>query len=100
VLNVLLIGLFHQVMELLDLHQEDGLLAAAVVVLGVTLLVLVEQVVAVRVERPVMDGMEVMLIQEPQTLVVEVVQMHIHLMVMVVLVDQVLLSLDTRHPSK
>ncbi len=99
-LNVLLIGLFHQVMELLDLHQEDGLLAAAVVVLGVTLLVLVEQVVAVRVERPVMDGMEVMLIQEPQTLVVEVVQMHIHLMVMVVLVDQVLLSLDTRHPSK
>ena len=99
-LNVLLIGLFHQVMELLDLHQEDGLLAEAVVVLGVTLLVLVEQVVAVRVERPVMDGMEVMLIQEPQTLVVEVVQMHIHLMVMVVLVDQVLLSLDTRHPSK
>ena len=52
-------------MELLDLHQEDTLLVVVAAVLGATLPVLAEQVVVVLVEHPVMDGTEVILIQQP-----------------------------------
>jgi hypothetical protein len=62
--HVLPIGSFRQLMEHQDQILEDISLVAAVVVLGATLLVPVVLAAVVLVEHPVMDGTEVMLIQE------------------------------------